>query len=68
MIEIANKHFIPLLEGIYEMPDLTDADEIFDVVESRRRTCNDDFDFRRYAVNGNLTTTIRSAFIRENLR
>ena len=29
VIEIANKHFVPLLEGIYEMPDLTDADEIF---------------------------------------
>ena len=29
VIEIASKHFIPLLEGIYEMTDLTDADEIF---------------------------------------
>ena len=29
VIDIAGKHFIPLLEGIYEMGDLTDADEIF---------------------------------------
>src|SRR5258705_5311302 len=29
VIEIAEKHFIPVVEGVYEMPDLTDADEIF---------------------------------------
>ena len=27
--EIAEKHFIRLVEGVYEMNDLTDADEIF---------------------------------------
>ena len=68
VIEIANKHFIPLLEGIYEMADLTDADEIFLTSSSIGVAPVTTFDFRRYAVNGNLTTTIRSAFIRENLR
>src|SRR6185437_10946981 len=28
-IELANQHFIPIVDGIYEMQDLTDADEIF---------------------------------------
>ena len=68
VIEIANKHFIPLLEGIYEMTDLTDADEIFLTSSSLGVAPVTTFDFRRYAVDGNLTTTIRSAFISENLR
>jgi 4-amino-4-deoxychorismate lyase len=68
VIEIANKHFIPLREGIYEMTDLTDADEIFLTSSSIGVAPVTTFDFRRYAVDGNLTTTIRSAFIRENPR
>ena len=68
VIEIANKHFIPLLEGIYEMTDLTDADEIFLTSSSIGVAPVTTFDFRRYAVDGNLTTTIRSAFTRENPR
>ena len=68
VIEIANKHFIPLLEGIYEMTDLTDADEIFLTSSSIGVAPVTTFDFRRYAIDGNLTTTIRSAFISENLR
>ncbi len=68
VIEIANKHFIPLLEGIYEMGDLTDADEIFLTSSSLGVAPVTTFDFRRYAVDGNLTTTIRSAFISENPR
>lgn len=68
VMEIANKHFIPLLEGIYEMSDLTDADEIFLTSSSLGVAPVTTFDFRRYAVDGNLTTTIRSAFIRENPR
>jgi 4-amino-4-deoxychorismate lyase len=65
VIEIANKHFIPLLEGIYEMPDLTDADEIFLTSSSLGVAPVTTFDFRRYAVEaGNLTTTIAQAFRR----
>ena len=68
VIEIANKHFIPLLEGIYEMSDLTDADEIFLTSSSLGVAPVTTFDFRRYSLDGNLTSTIRSAFIRENPR
>ncbi len=46
VIEIANKHFIPLLEGIYEMPDLTDADEIFLTSSSLGVAPVTTFDFR----------------------
>ena len=62
VIEIANKHFIPLLEGIYEMADLTDADEIFLTSSSLGVAPVTTFDFRRYAVDGSLTTTIGQAF------
>jgi 4-amino-4-deoxychorismate lyase len=66
-IEIANKHFIPLLEGIYEMTDLTDADEIFLTSSSLGVAPVTTFDFRRYAVEpGSLTSTIGQAF--RNLR
>ena len=65
VIEIANKHFIPLLEGIYEMADLTDADEIFLTSSSLGVAPVTTFDFRRYAVDpGNLTTIITQAFER----
>jgi branched-subunit amino acid aminotransferase/4-amino-4-deoxychorismate lyase len=59
VIEIANKHFIPLLEGIYEMPDLTDADEIFLTSSSLGVAPVTTFDFRRYALEpGSLTSII----------
>src|SRR5690349_6827036 len=62
VIEIANKHFIPLLEGIYEMPDLIDADEIF-LTSSRLGVAPvTTFDFRRYSSEGSITTTIANAF------
>jgi branched-subunit amino acid aminotransferase/4-amino-4-deoxychorismate lyase len=63
VIDIANKHFIPLLEGIYEMPDLTDADEIFLTSSSLGIAPVTTFDFRRYAVEAlSITTTISQAF------
>ena len=62
VIDIANKHFIPLLEGIYEMNDLTDADEIFLTSSSLGVAPVTTFDFRRYAVDAPLTTTIAQAF------
>lgn len=61
VIDIANKHFIPLLEGIYEMNDLTDADEIFLTSSSLGVAAVTTFDFRRY-VEGGLTKTIWQAF------
>jgi aminodeoxychorismate lyase len=61
VIDIANKHFIPLLEGIYEMNDLTDADEIFLTSSSLGVAPVTTFDFRRY-TEGSLTKTIGQAF------
>jgi len=62
VIEMANKHFLPLLEGIYEVTDLTDADEIFVTSSSLGVAPVTTFDFRRYSVEGSLTTTIAQAF------
>jgi len=62
VIEIAEKQFIPLLEGVYEMPDLTDADEIFLASSSLGVAPVTTFDFRRYASEAAITTTIRNAF------
>jgi branched-subunit amino acid aminotransferase/4-amino-4-deoxychorismate lyase len=65
VIEIANKHFIPLLEGIYEMTDLTDADEIFLTSSSLGVAPVTTFDFRRYSVEGSLTNTVSQAYRRD---
>jgi aminodeoxychorismate lyase len=64
VIELANQHFIPLLEGIYEMQDLTDADEIFLTSSSLGVAPVTTFDFRRYSSEGSITTTIAQAFER----
>src|SRR6476659_9497231 len=63
VIELANKNYIPLLEGIYEMQDLTDADEIFLTSSSLGVAPVTTFDFRRYSVEGTITTTIKSGFL-----
>ena len=62
VVELANKSFIPLLEGIYEMQDLTDADEIFVTSSSLGVAPVTTFDFRRYSAEGSITTTIANAF------
>ena len=63
VIELAAKHYIPLVEGVYEMGDLTDADDIFltsSVVGVAPVTT---FDFRRYAVEaGSVLAIIKEAF------
>jgi aminodeoxychorismate lyase len=62
VIEVANQHFIPVLEGIYEMQDLTEADEIFLTSSSLGVAPVTTFDFRRYSAEGALTVTISQAF------
>ena len=63
VIDIATKHFIPLLEGVYEMADLTDADEIFLTSSGLGVAPVTTFDFRRYAVEaGSVTAVIAQAF------
>ena len=63
VIDIAGKHFIPLLEGVYEMGNLTDADEIFLTSSGLGVARVTTFDFRRYAVEpGSVTGVIAGAF------
>ena len=63
VIDIAGKHFLPLLEGVYEMADLTDADEIFLTSSTLGVAPVTTFDFRRYAVEaGSVTAVLVQAF------
>jgi aminodeoxychorismate lyase len=64
VIELASQRFIPLLEGNYEMQDLTEADEIFLTSSSLGVAPVTTFDFRRYSTDGSLTTAIAQAFER----
>ncbi len=50
VIELAAKQFIPLIEGVYELADLTEADEIFLTSASYGVAPVTTFDFRRYAI------------------
>ena len=64
VIELAGKHFIPLVEGVYEMQDLTDADEIFLTSASLGVAIVTTFDFRTYSVStGSAAATLRDAFL-----
>jgi aminodeoxychorismate lyase len=63
VIDLAARHFIPLVEGVYEMSDLTDADEIFLTSSVLGVAPVTTFDFRRYAVEaGSVLAIIRDAF------
>lgn len=63
VIELANKHFIPLIEGVQELSDLTDADEIFLTSAGMGLAIVTTFDFRRYAiVAGSVAARLREAF------
>ena len=63
VIDIAGKHFIPLVEGVYEMADLVDADEIFLTSSGIGVAPVTTFDFRRYAIEPeSLVNVLRQAF------
>ena len=63
VMDIAEKHFIPLFEAVYEMSDLVDADEIFLTSSVIGVAPVTTFDFRRYAVEtGSVVAVIREAF------
>jgi branched-subunit amino acid aminotransferase/4-amino-4-deoxychorismate lyase len=65
VIEIAEKHFIPLVEGVYEMNDLTDADQIFLSSSVIGVAAVTTFDFRRYAIeSGSVVGIVRDAFVK----
>jgi len=50
VIELASKHFIPLIEGVHELSDLTEADEIFLTSAGLGVAIVTTFDFRQYSV------------------
>ena len=63
IIKLAREHFIPLVEGIYGIPDLTDADEIFLTSAGLGMGIVTTFDFRTYSVGtGSVAATLREAF------
>lgn len=65
VIDIANQNFIPVLEGAYEMQDLTEADEIFLTSSSLGVAVVTTFDFRRYAIEAcKIAGLIGNAFSR----
>jgi aminodeoxychorismate lyase len=50
VIELAAKQFIPVIEGVYDLADLTEADEIFLTSASYGVAPVTTFDFRRYSI------------------
>ena len=64
VIELAEKQFIPIIEGVYELTDLVDADEIFLTSASLGIGLVTTFDFRQYSfttanVYGRLADALR---------
>ena len=63
VIDIAGKHFIPVIEGVYELADLTEADEIFLTSSSLGVAPVTTFDFRQYSITeGSIALRVRSLF------
>ena len=51
VIKLADKQFIPVIEGVYELSDLAEADEIFLTSASLGVATVTTFDFRQYSVS-----------------
>ena len=63
VIELAGKQFIPVVEGVYELADLTNADEIFLTSASIGVAQVTTFDFRQYSMaSGNTCARIADSF------
>jgi branched-subunit amino acid aminotransferase/4-amino-4-deoxychorismate lyase len=63
VIDLAEKQFIPVIEGVYELGDLTEAEEIFLTSASLGVAPVTTFDFRRYAIApGSVTLRLSDAF------
>jgi branched-subunit amino acid aminotransferase/4-amino-4-deoxychorismate lyase len=63
VIRLARDHFIPLIEGVYTMQDLTDADEIFLTAAGLGLAVVTTFDFRTYSVvTGSVAARLLQAF------
>jgi len=65
VIDVAEKHFIPVVEGVYEMGDLVEADEIFLTSSSVGLGIVTTFDFRRYSLStGSVAARLQEALNR----
>jgi branched-subunit amino acid aminotransferase/4-amino-4-deoxychorismate lyase len=63
VIELAAKIFIPVIEGVYELADLTEADEIFLTSASYGVAPVTTFDFRRYSLSPtSISAKLSNAF------
>jgi aminodeoxychorismate lyase len=63
VIELAGKQFIPVIEGVYELADLAEADEIFLTSASVGVAFVNAFDFRQYSVAAaNISVRLAEAF------
>ena len=60
-IELAEKQFIPVIEGVYELGDLVEAEEIFLTSASYGIAPVTTFDFRRYTLSAATITLKFSA-------
>lgn len=63
VIDLAGKNFIPLIEGVHELADLTEADEIFLTSAGLGLAIVTTFDFRQYSVTeASISVRLRNAF------
>ncbi len=63
VIDLAEKLFIPVIEGVYELADFTEAEEIFLTSASLGVAQVTTFDFRQYAITpGSITLRLADAF------
>lgn len=63
VMELAGEMAVPLIEGVYDVPDLADADEIFLTSSALGVAIVTTFDFRRYTVAvGSIALRLREAF------
>lgn len=63
IIELAGEMAVPVVEGVYDLPDLADADEIFLTSSALGVAIVTTFDFRRYTVAvGSIALRLREAF------
>lgn len=63
VIDVAEKHFIPLVQGVYEIGDLTEADQIFVTSSSLGVAIVTTFDFRQYSIaSESVAARLRDAY------
>ncbi len=63
VLRLAEQQFIPVVEGVYELTDLTEADEIFLTSANVGVTIVTTFDFRQYGITTeSVAVRLRQAF------